>query len=271
MEASRLAVPWPRRSTRRSAERASHVAPLRGLLPVVLLLVFWQIVSSDDALTFPPPTAWYEALEGLASEGGLGDAALLTVRTFVIGLLLAIVVGFTLGAAIGSSRLLDKALSPLMDFFRTLPPPAVVPVIALVVGPSLGSAILIVVIAATWPILLNTAAGMRAIPPVRLEMARSLNLSAFAKVRSVIIPSLAPSVLLGVRVSVSIALIVTLFLEVLGLTEGIGFLLRDSQQAFDSAAVWGLVLTVGIAGYVVNVLVSVGEARALRNWPGGAR
>lgn len=254
---------------RRAPRRQTGIAPIYGLLPILALLILWQLLGTEESLTVPPPSLWIDAIGALWRDGGMPEAILITLRTFLFGLVLAIIVGVALGALVGASRRADRALSPLMDFFRALPPPVVVPVAALLVGPTLSSAIAIVVIASVWPIMLNTAAGMRAVPSVRREMARSLNLSKAARLRTVILPSLTPQILLGVRISVSVALIVTLFLEVLGVTQGLGFLLNESKSQYDSAAVWGLVFLVGIAGYLVNVLVSVLEAWALRNWPGG--
>lgn len=258
------------RRGKRSTSRRAGISPLRGLLPLVALLAAWQFFGSEQALTFPPPSLWFEAIGELWRDGELAPALVLTLKTFAIALLIAAVVGVALGAMVGASRRVDRALTPLMDFFRTLPPPAIVPAMALIIGPTVTSGILIVVLAAVWPILLNTAAGMRAVPPVRIEMARSLGLTRGERILKVVLPSLTPTVLVGLRVSVPIALVVTLFVETLGVTEGVGLLMRESQQTFDSAAVWGLLLIVGLGGYVINLLVTAGGARLQRNWPPSA-
>jgi ABC-type nitrate/sulfonate/bicarbonate transport system permease component len=75
--------------------------------------------------------------------------------------------------------------------------------------------------------------------------------------------------LLGVKLSVSVAFVVALFIEILGVTKGLGSLLSDRQQRFDAAGTWGILLLIGICGYLLNVGVALIEGRLLRNWPGG--
>ena len=100
------------------------------------------------------------------------------------------------------------------------------------------------------------AAAARTIPAVRLEMSRTLGLSPVQRWVKVGLPSLTPGVLLGVRVASAMALIVTLLVDIFGTGAGIGRLLIQSQQTFDAAAAWGLLLIVGAFGYLASVLVN---------------
>jgi ABC-type nitrate/sulfonate/bicarbonate transport system permease component len=239
---------------------------LRGLLPLAVLLVVWQLTASEDSLTFPPPSTWPGALADMQDEGTLLPAIATTIETFAIAMVVSTVLGVALGMLIGGSMRLERALTPLMDFFRTLPPPAIVPVLALLLGANKQMAVAVVVLAAIWPILLNTVTAMRSVPPVRLEMARSLGLSRGDRLRKVVYPSLAPGIVLGVRVSVSIALIVTLLVDILGTGEGVGRELLVAQQTFEPAKVWALLLLVGIFGYLMSAAAASGEDRIWRQW-----
>lgn len=252
--------------------RPGGIAPLRGLLPIVVALGVWQLVGSPDSFTYPPPSEWWESLKEMNAEGLLLPALGETLTTFGTGLLLATLLGMCLGAFAGSSARSERALGPLMDFFRALPPPAVITVLLLMLGPDYSTVILMVVLGGIWPVLLNTATGMRSIPPVRLEASRGLGLTRRNHIRSVILPSLIPSVVLGVKVAASIAFVVTLFIEVLGITDGLGFLMVSRQQVYDSAGTWGVLFVVGVCGYLINVIVSVLGRVLLRGWPqaGGA-
>jgi ABC-type nitrate/sulfonate/bicarbonate transport system permease component len=245
------------------------IGPIRGLLPLIVVLAVWQLVGSDDSVSFPPPDAWITAVGDLADSGILWPAARATLITFAVSLVIATVVGVLFGMVIGASRLVDRALTPIMDFFRSLPPPAIVPPAILILGISLTMSVTVVVIAIVWPILLNTVTAMRAVPRVRLEMSRSLGLSAPERLAKVIVPSLLPGIMVGVRISVSISLVVTLVVDILGSGEGLGQLITVRQQAFDAASVWGLLLLIGAFGFFVNALIAVMERRLLRNWPGG--
>jgi sulfonate transport system permease protein len=154
---------------------------------------------------------------------------------------------------------------------RRLTDPLLRPSPTLIVGISLLTTVAIVVLSVVWPILLNTAAAARAVPKTRLEAARVLQLSRFDRIAKVLVPSTLPGVLLGVRVAVSIALIVTLLAEILGAGDGVGRVLYQRQQVFDAASVWGLLLIVGVLGFLINALVSWGQGRLLRGWDGHRR
>ena len=259
----------PPRLKRRRARFRLTAGPIRGLLPLIVLLVVWQLVGSTSSISFPPPETWITAIRDLAESGILWPASRTTLITFAVSLVAATIVGSLLGMVIGASRLVDRALTPIMDFFRSLPPPAIVPPAILLLGASLKMSVTVVVIAIVWPILLNTVAAMRAVPRVRLEMSRTLGLSARERLTKVIVPSLLPGIMVGVRISVSISLVVTLVVDILGSGEGLGQLIVVRQQAFDAASVWGLLLLIGTFGFLVNALIAAVERRVLRNWPGG--
>ncbi len=230
-----------------------RIAPPRGLAPLVVLLVVWQLLAEPDSLTSPPPTQWFVALAGLHGDGTLIPAIAHTLVTFVAGLAMATAVGGLLGAAVGASQSVGRALSPTLDFVAAIPGAALVPVLVLLLGPNLASGIAAVALIVTWPLLLSTAAARRAVPPVRMDVARTVGLSPLRRWCSIVLPSLLPGVLLGVRVSSALALIIALLTDIFGSGAGIGRLLVLSQQHFDAAAAWGLLLIVGGIGYVSNV------------------
>jgi len=251
----------------RPRRRIPGLTVLKGLIPLAVLLIVWQLTGSDSSLSFPPPSSWIDSLRELSDKGSLGPALKVTLETFALSLVIATIIGAIVGMAIGASRRLDRALTPTLDFFRSLPPPAVVPVLALILGISLRTSVTVVVIAIVWPILLNTAGAMREVPLVRFEMSRTLGLGRIERIFKVVIPSLLPAIAVGVRVSVSISLVVTLLVEILGTGDGVGQLLTERQQSFDAAGVWGLLLLIGVLGFAINAVIAVGERRLLRNWP----
>lgn len=264
-----VATPDPRRllARRSAAARSRRGVPLRGLLPLALLLVVWQLVGQEDSATFPRPSSWWPAIKDIADSGELWPSLGATVTTFLISLAVASLLGVALGIAVGGSRTADRATAPTMQFFMSIPAPTLVPVALLVIGSGRAMQVGVVVFAAIWPIVLNTAAGMRAVPAVRLEMARVLGLPAFARFTKVVLPSIAPGALLGVLISAPICIVVTLLVEMLTSSDGLGFLLLESQRTFQSAEVYGLLVVIGVLGYLVNTAVSLLERRLLRNLP----
>lgn len=253
-----------RRATRRPARA------LLGLLPLVALLGYWQLFGSATSISFPRPNRWFSALSQLVNQGQplLGSATVVTLETFALSLAIATLLGVVLGMIIGASRTADRAFTPLMEFFRSLPPPAIVPIALLLLGATLKMMVTVVVVAIIWPILLNTVAAMHALPRVRLEMSKALGLSRTEHVFKVILPSLLPGIFVGVRIAVAVSLIVTLLVDYLSGARGLGTLLDVQQEDFNSAAVWGLLLLIGVFGFVLNSLLAIAERQILRNWSG---
>jgi sulfonate transport system permease protein len=237
---------------RSGSKRSISFGGLKGWVPLIALLGAWQVLGDPASVAFPRPSTWYRGVVRLYESGALIPGLQTTLYTFATSLLIATVLGTCLGYVLGSSARVDRALSPLMDFFRTLPPPAIVPVTVLLLGPTVRASVTIVVVAIIWPILLNVAASTRGIPPVRLETARTLGLSARDRLMRVVLPSLMPGLLLGLRIAVSISLIVTLLVDIIGHGAGLGRLLVERQQRFDTEAVWGLLAIIGVLGYCLN-------------------
>jgi len=246
---------------------------LRGLLPLVLVLVAWQLFSHSDSVFFPPPSQWVTAIGRVHGSGLLMPAVTQTLSTFVLGLALATVIGSAFGVAIGASRRVDYALTPSIAFLAAVPAAAVVPVATLLLGPTQLSGVVAVGLIVAWPILLAAATAMRTVPTVRLEMSRTLGLTRVQRWTRVIVPSLAPGVMLGVRIASAMALIVTLLVDIFGVGAGLGRLLVESQQRFEAATAWGLLLMIGAFGYLISALLARVGRRAyidrdstLPNW-----
>ncbi len=238
----------------------------RGLLPLLALLAGWQLMGDVASFAFPPPAEWFRSLAELHTDGVLLAALAETLSTYLLGLTVAVIAGALTGAAIGSSRRIDRALTPSLDFVATVPGAAFVPVAVLLLGTSRLTSVLTVAFAVVWPILLNTVTATRAIPPVRLDTARTLGLSPTERWWKFVLPSLAPAIMLGTRVASSIAMIVALLADIFGTGHGIGRLLVERQQNLDAPAAWGLLLLVGIFGYLTATILARVEARILRNW-----
>ena len=241
--------------------RLRHLAPVVGIVPLAVALGAWQLLGSRDSVAFPVPSTWWHGVDRLRENGELFDSLRTTLYTFSVSLIVATVLGVLLGIVLGASAPVERAFTPLMDFFRTLPPPAVVPVAALILGATVRASVAIVVFAIIWPILLNTATAMREIPRVRLETAGAIGLSRFEAFYKVMLPSLAPAIMIGVRIALSISLIVTLLVDIIGHGSGIGRVLYERQQRFDSEAVWGLLFIIGVLGFALNAALVLMERR----------
>ena len=247
--------------------RGRSFPPLRGLLPLGVLLGIWELTGSEGSPYFPPPSTWARGLNRLWEAGTLRPAIGETLVTFGLALVVATLLGAMLGIVVGALKKADRALGPSLEFARAMPPAAMVPIAALLIGYDEKMKVAVVTFAAIWPVLLNSRAGVRALDPVLLDTARSLHLSWFDTMRKLIAPALLPAVLLGVRVAAPVALVITLLVEILTRVGGLGALIALSQRNFLSGQVFGLILVAGLFSFVVNGLVAVLEGYTFRHRP----
>ncbi|MEH2492654.1 ABC transporter permease [Bradyrhizobium sp. AZCC 2230] len=236
---------------------------LQGLLPLIALLLLWQILGDPRSPYFPPPSTWAAALIDRTSAEDLLPAVLMTFQSVAAALVLATALGVGIGGLIGASPGLARCLGPTLEFLRTLPPPTIVPVAALIIGVDEKMKLFVIVFAALWPVLLNTTSGVRSLHPTLLEAARSLQLGAIAQVTKIFLPALLPSILTGVRVAAPLAIIVSLLAEMLTLMPGLGALLLMAQRNFNAAEVFGLLAVVGSFGFIINAALAAFESWAL--------
>ncbi|MGH3277192.1 MAG: ABC transporter permease [Streptosporangiaceae bacterium] len=271
VQASRTAparhLPARGRDGRQRSGRAA-AAPLRGLLPLVVLLGVWELIGlAHQSVFFPPPSRWVTQTAALASGGGLYAAVRQTLVTFTGSLVIATVIGTALGLLIGRSPLLERLLSPLLEFFRFLPGVTLVPLAVLFMGYTQSMEIYVVVFGALWPVLLQVRLAAREIDPILLDVRRALHLSRLAGFRKTMLPAVAPGIMLGVVITAPLTLVLALVVEISTQVSGIGKLLETAQQSFLAAEVFGLIVIVGVIALVINVLLSLISARLFRYRP----
>jgi ABC-type nitrate/sulfonate/bicarbonate transport system permease component len=241
--------------------------PARGLLPLAAVLAAWQVLAPGPSAYFPAPFEWWKAAVALSDSGQLWPAFAITATTFVEGLAVAVAAGCAMGVAIGASRPVARALGPLLEFMRAVPPPVTVPVAALLLGYGLTMKLTVVALSAVWPVLLNTASAAALVEPLLFDVARTFRLPAARRIAQIVVPSTVPSLLLGIRVAIPLAIVVTLLVEMLTSLPGIGALMIQAQRNFQSAQVYALLVMVGLFGFAVNDLFAIVEALVLRRWP----
>lgn len=264
----------PAQSARTGSTRLSErlrLGPLPGLLPLVVLLVVWELRGSSDSPFFPAPSSWWPALFRRGQGDTILPAVADTVRTFGFGLAAAIVLGVALGLSVGASKRIGRAAGPTFEFARALPPAAIVPVATLLLGFDETMKVVVVVLAAIWPILLNTSTAVRGLNPTLLDTARSLRLSKTRTLFGVLLPSVTPSVILGIRVATPVALVITLLVEYLTAVNGLGALVGDAQRTFQPARVYGLIVIAGLLSLIVNAAVRLIEDGVMRRRVGDLR
>lgn len=233
-------------------------------------LVVWEFVARAVADTdFPPPTTIVARMYELWFSGPyvLTDVAVDNVlpslgRMFG-GWVLAAVLGVLLGVVLGRSRAATQYVDPLMEFGRSIPPPLLLPVFLVLFEARLATQLATIVFGVIWPVLLNSIDGARSVDRMYTETATVFNLSRAQRLRLVVLPAASPKIFAGLRLSLSLALILMVVTELIGGTDGIGYQLLQAQRSFDGAGVWAAIALLGILGYLVNSLFVLAERRVL--------
>lgn len=237
-----------------------------GCLLILSLLALWQVsavagwVTSDN---WPPFSRVVAAgWQGLASgELGpvLGATLYRTCAGFVAGSLLGIVAGLLLG----QYRWLDWAVRPLIEIQRTLPTPAIVPPLILLLGVDDALKIFIVTLAVFAPVFVNTYAGVRGLDETLLLTSRTFGLGRIATLWKIVLPGSAPAVAAGMRTALSLALVMAVIGEMISGASGIGNYLMSMQYAMRADAMYASVICLAAIGYLLNRLFLAVESRLL--------
>ena len=255
--------------------RASRLRPvLRPLLPYIIciggFLVAWQILSAFlGATRLPGPITvvsetWDPYInqpffdEGGTSKG-LGWQILISLQRVALGYGLAAVIGIAIGGLLGLSRFIGKGLDPVIQVLRTVPPLAWFPISLMVFQDANTSAIFVIFITAIWPIIINTAVGIREIPQDYTNVARVLRLRKGEYIRNIVIPATVPYVFTGLRIAVGLAWLAIVAAEMLKADGGIGYFIWDSYNAggdSSSSQIILAILYVGLVGLALDRLVA---------------
>ncbi|MDI3417363.1 ABC transporter permease [Streptomyces luteolus] len=250
-----------------------------GVLALAVLV--WQFAAgAHGSVFFPPPSTIAAHMHGLWFDGPVAHAFLSETAVGTIlpsvarmgaGFLLAAALGVVLGLALGRSAYAHAALDPVLQFARAVPPPALVPVFVVFLEFGTQMQVTSIVFSAVWPVLINTAEGARGVDPVQVETARVYGLSGPQRVRFLLLPAALPKIFAGLRLSLSLSLILMVFSELLpGTADGLGFQLTDAQSRSDLLTVWAVIVLLGILGYLCNAAL-LGVERRLLGWHAGAR
>jgi ABC-type nitrate/sulfonate/bicarbonate transport system permease component len=249
-------------------------------VPLVALLGWEVAARAVDSLFFPPPSEiavalWQVWLGGPAATLFLSDLAvanaLPSMGRVLGGWAIAVLVGVVVGCALGRSAAAMEFAGPPLAFARAIPPPALVPVFLVLFELGTPMQLATIIFGVVWPVLLNSADGARSVHPVQEQTARVFRIPRHRWVLGVVLPAALPKIFAGMRVSLSLALILMVISELVGATNGIGLQLALAQRNFDFTAMWAAVLLLGLLGHLLNSALLAVERRVLAWQPSGAR
>lgn len=248
------------------------VLPRRRRLPRSSLQIFsivaglttWEVVASSglvEPLFLPKLSAVLADLWSLISTGKLNQHLVASGIEFGVGMTLALVVGITVGIAMGASTRIDRLLVWWVSAFDATPRIAFAPLLIIWFGIGLESKMVLVFISGLFPILLSTASGVRTTSRELMEMANSFSVPRWMQFRAIILPGAVPFVITGVRLGITRGLIGIVVGEMIASTQGIGWLLSNASDTFNMVRVFSLIIVLAFVGVTLTTLARWLERR----------
>ncbi len=257
------AMPMRERAWGMLTQTLTHVVPPLIVLAVALLV--WEIACAGPKSSLPSPSRiWQESRDLIVDpffvagpqDIGLGLRVLTSLQRVAVGFGLAAIAGIALGALVGQSVWAMRGLDPIFQVLRTVPPLAWLPISLAAFRDANPSAIFVIFITAIWPIIINTAVGIRNIPQDYRNVAAVLRLNPLEFFWRIMIPSAAPYIFTGLRIGVGLSWLAIVAAEMLIGGVGVGFFIWD---AWNSSRISDIVLAlvyVGIVGFMLDRIVS---------------
>jgi nitrate/nitrite transport system permease protein len=261
-----------------SSHAARNFTHMRHVLAVVLpplvlvglLMLLWEWAASGPGASLPPPSAvWASSRELITNpfydrgglDKGLGLHLAASLERVAVGFALAAAAGVALGMLVGSSRLAMRALDPLFQVLRTVPPLAWLPLSLAAFREAQPSAIFVIFITAVWPVIINTAVGVRNVPDDYRNVARVIRLSPMDWFLRIVVPAAAPYIFTGLRIGVGLSWLAIIAAEMLIGGVGIGFFVWDAWNSSNLPDIIVALIYIGLVGFVLDrIMAFLGHA-----------
>lgn len=256
---------------RRSSERAENISlktenrlrmdRLEHWFPalfIILALIIWQWLSMSgriSALFFPAPTTILMTLWEMIQEGTLWPNLKATLIRLFIGFLIGGSAGLLLGLMMGWSQRLRTIADPLIAAFHPIPKIAIFPLIMIIFGIGEASKIVAIAIAAFFPMLINSMAGVRQLNPVYFEVTHNYGASKWKTFSRVVVPGSSPSILTGVRLAINMSMVIAIAVELLAAKEGLGVVIWFSWQTLRIEELYASLVVIGLLGVGINIFL----------------
>ncbi|MBV2184059.1 MAG: ABC transporter permease [Rhizobium sp.] len=234
---------------------------------VVAFLVLWQASSTFgwvNASVFPPVDQIFVALWNAIASGALVDDIAISLQRSGIAFVAAVGLGIPLGLFMGQVRAVERALDPLLQFFRQTSALALYPVFILLLGLGETSKVFVIFWATLFPILLSTIGGVKEVDRKLIEMARTYGAGSLQIFSRVVLPASMPAIFVGLRLSATTALLLLIAAEMIGANKGIGFQVMNAQYNFQIPLMFAAILLLALLGLAANAALVLLQRRLCR-------
>ena len=239
-----------------------------GWLAFVTLLLLWEVgayANPELQHYFPPVSTIVCSLFQLIGGGQIGQHLLVTLGRFLEGYLLAALIAVSLGIVLGYYRFLHSLLEMVIEFLRPMPSVAIIPCAILLLGIGDGMIVAVTIYASIWAILINTIEGVRHIEPTLIHTARTFGLTRRQMLWHIILPAASPYIATGLRIGLSIALILVTTVEMIAGSNGLGFFILDAEErAMNSSHMYAGIMLLAVLGYLLNRMFLAIEGRVMQ-------
>jgi len=240
---------------------------IKTLSPIAIV-VLWQVLGDSGVLdedTLATPWQVFQTARDMWEDGSLQDAVSTSLQRVIFGLAIGLAVATVLATVAGLFRLGEDIIDAPIQMLRTVPVIGLIPLLIVWFGIGEEPKILLIALAVTFPLYLNIYAGIRGVDSTLIEAARTLGLSWFGQVRSVVLPAALPNALVGLRYSLGSAWLALVFGETINATAGIGYEMNTAREFFRTDAIIVCLVLYAILGLVADLIVRFLE-RTLLSW-----
>ncbi len=236
-----------------------------GVTAAVVLA--WQLIADYGHIPpvfLPgPDRAWRALVAGFAT-GDLAALTRATIERMIYGWVLASLAGIVVGAVIGSSRVTREFVAPMLEMVRPVPVSAFMPIMIVFVGLNGNMVLIVIAIGAIWPVLLATVHGISSVEPRLVEVSQSLRLNRWQTLWKIALPNSQPDILAGMRIGLTVALILAVLGEMLASENGLGYEIMIAARSYRSADLFAGVILLGFIGLISNLALQEVERYMLR-------
>lgn len=238
-----------------------------SIVVTALLILGWQLIANYGGIPpvfLPGPDRAWRALVAGFDGGELTQLTRATVERMIYGWVLASLAGIAVGALIGSSRLARDYIAPMLEIVRPVPVSAFMPVVMAFLGLTGTMVLVVIAIGSIWPVLLATVHGVSSVEPRLVEVSRSLRLGRLTTLWKIALPNAQADILAGMRIGLTVALILAVIGEMLTSENGLGWHILQAARAYRSADLFAGVIVLGVIGLVSNLALQAIERHVLR-------
>jgi sulfonate transport system permease protein len=229
------------------------------LATIALLFALWEAMLRAGFAQYqnlPAPSTIASGLAEIVSNGQLLADTVHTLRSVLVGWAIAVAAGVVLGLLLGASATLRRYSLASIEVLRPMPGIAFAPVALLLFGFSLQMELMVIILPALWPVLINTMGSVMGVHARLFEVGRTFRLSRGEILRKIMLPAALPGVLVGARLSMTLALVLAVVAEMVGNPDGLGYAVVREQQAMRPELVFAYVVAIGALGVVLNAALT---------------